>query len=117
MSAHNEKLVIKPWGNEKIWAKTDKYVGKLMTIRAGKRMSLQYHEKKEETIYVLSGCLMLWTEKSDENCLILNPGETYHVKPGCVHRFGADHTQDVVLIEVSTPELDDVIRLEDDYGR
>ncbi len=117
MSGPDKELVIKPWGSEKIWAKTDKYVGKLMTIHAGKRMSLQYHENKEETIYVLSGCLKLWTEKDNENFLVLGPGQTYHVKPGSVHRFGADLTQDVVLIEVSTPELDDVIRLEDDYGR
>ena len=107
----------KPWGYEEIWAQTKSYVGKKMLIRSGQRMSLQYHEVKEETIYVLSGFLILWQSEDNKDFKILKPGDTFHVKPGEVHRFGADCTEDVILIEVSTPELDDVIRLADDYER
>ena len=109
--------VNKPWGYEEIWAKTKSYVGKKMLIRAGQRMSLQYHKVKEETIYVLSGFLKLWESENEDDFRFLKPGEAYHVKPGSVHRFGAECTEDVVLIEVSTPELDDVVRLTDDYNR
>ena len=111
------RRVDKPWGYEEIWAETEKYVAKRMLIRAGQRMSLQYHEIKEETIYVASGLLVLWEDKNDEEFRILKEGEIYHVKPKQIHRFGADLTSDVVLIEVSTPELDDVVRLADDYNR
>jgi len=103
-----------PWGYQLIWAHTDKYVGKLLHITAGQRLSLQYHEIKEETIYVLSGILQV----SDENGIVceLSPGEVYHVNPGQVHRFGAPWSN-VEIMEVSTPELDDVVRLKDDYNR
>ena len=112
----------KPWGHEIIWALTDNYVAKLVFIKAGENLSLQYHDMKEETIRVLSGTLYLeqaedwgstkerrWTE-------ILQPGACFHVLPATIHRFGARET-DVTLIEVSTPELFDVVRLEDSYGR
>jgi len=109
------KIVQKPWGHEEIWAQTDKYVGKYLVINPGKRLSRQYHLKKEETIRVLSGELHL--ETGDEKTLtILVPGDIFHVSPGVIHRFGADSLQ-TVLIEVSTPELDDVVRLEDDFSR
>lgn len=107
------KHVAKPWGYEKIWAHTDKYVGKLLYIRKGSRLSLQYHKIKEETIYVLEGTLTLLSE---DNMIDLSPEETYHIPPGTVHRFVARHG-DVKLMEVSTPELDDIVRLEDDHGR
>lgn len=107
------RIVKKPWGYEEIWAESSKYAGKLLHIHAGKRLSKQYHEFKEESIYVLSGILML--EIGDEK-RVLKEGEACHITPGTVHRFGATAC-DVTLLEVSTPELDDVIRIEDDYAR
>lgn len=109
-------IVQKPWGHEQIWAKTDKYVGKMLVINPGQRLSLQYHEKKEETIYVLEGMLQVWSTEDDNLYNLYGTGSTFHVVPNQVHRFGAgDET--VKLIEVSTPELDDVVRLKDDYSR
>tara|TARA_Y100001938_G_C7848067_1_gene309434 strand:+ start:141 stop:515 length:375 start_codon:yes stop_codon:yes gene_type:complete len=107
----------KPWGYEVLWAQTDDYVAKLMSIRAGHRMSLQYHAKKEETIYVMSGFLIVWENENDEEFTAIEPGNVYHVKPGQIHRFGADRTQDTMVIEVSTNHLSDVVRIEDDYKR
>lgn len=106
----------KPWGHEVIWAKTDKYVGKMIVINPGERLSLQYHEKKEETIYVLEGMLRVWESDNDNHYTVYTTGSTFHVTPNQIHRFGAD-TETVKLIEVSTPELDDVVRLHDDYKR
>jgi quercetin dioxygenase-like cupin family protein len=88
-----------------------------MQIRAGHRMSLQYHEKKEETLYVMSGLLIVWESEDDEKWVALKPGDIYHVKPGQIHRFGADLTGDTMLIEVSTNYLEDVVRIKDDYKR
>lgn len=111
----------KPWGYERIWAQTDKYVAKYIFIKAGHRMSRQYHEKKDETVYVLSGPLILELGPDQEDdeivSLGLMEGESYHVIPGAIHRFCASEEYSVELIEVSTPELADVIRLEDDYNR
>jgi quercetin dioxygenase-like cupin family protein len=104
----------KPWGYELLWAKTDKYVGKLLFIKAGHRLSKQYHEVKEETIFVLKGVLY-YSDETGEIKRFLS-GDTIHIQPGQVHRFGANEAN-VELIEVSTPELDDVVRLEDDYCR
>ncbi len=106
----------KPWGHEVIWAKTDKYVGKILVINPGERLSLQYHEKKEETIYVLEGLLKVWESSNDDHYKVYDVGSTFHVIPNQVHRFGAGTTT-VKLVEVSTPELDDVVRLHDDYKR
>jgi quercetin dioxygenase-like cupin family protein len=107
--------VNKPWGYEEIWAKTDKYVGKLLHINSGQKLSLQFHRYKTETILVVDGVL---TVETDQMKLVLNKGETYHVEPGQIHRFCCDKEINFVrLIEVSTPELNDVIRLEDNYGR
>ena len=106
--------VEKPWGYELHWAQTDKYVGKLLFIKAGHRLSKQYHEVKEETVFVLKGTLHNYDE--DDNVTKFYCGDTLHVTPGQVHRFGAGN-YNVELIEVSTPELDDVVRLEDDYDR
>ena len=108
--------VEKPWGYELIWARTDRYVGKLLHIEAGHVLSLQYHERKDESIYVLSGEIVLRLEQGET--LIerrLGQGEAFHIAPPLVHQFEAVVTSD--LLEASTPELDDVIRLKDRYGR
>ncbi len=111
------RTVNKPWGHEEIWAETSRYAGKFLIIRAGERLSRQYHERKEETICVLEGVLHLEVGKApDIEVRFLHPGEVFHVTPGTVHRFCADDV-DVRLVEVSTPELDDVVRLEDQYAR
>ena len=113
-------IVDKPWGYEHIWAKTDKYVGKLLYIEEGQRLSLQYHKIKEETIYVLEGVLELVLEEGsrrDKHSVFLEPGQTFHIAPLTIHRFAATQGTDVKLMEVSTTELDDVVRIEDDYSR
>jgi mannose-6-phosphate isomerase len=111
------RRVDKPWGHELIWAHTDRYVGKILVIEAGKRLSLQRHLVKDESILVSAGLLRLHLE-DDEGTLVieeLGPGEHRHVPTGRVHRYEA--IERCTLIEVSTPELDDVVRLEDDFGR
>ena len=111
------KRVDKPWGHEVHWVVTDRYVGKLIAIDAGRRLSLQYHERKDESIYVIRGRLRLHLEGVDGAMTVreLGPGDFARVPVGRRHRFEA--IDDVELIEVSTPELDDVVRVEDDYGR
>ena len=109
--------VQKPWGFENIWAENKKYVGKFMYIKPNHRMSLQYHDVKEETIYVQSGLLRVWHSEDDLDYTDLEPGSVYHVEPKKIHRFGAAGSEPVNLIEISTPEIDDVIRLSDDYKR
>ena len=112
----NEIIYIeKPWGYEKIWAHTDKYVGKILHIKPGCRLSKQYHKIKDESILVLEGVLHLYTN-DHEFYSTLREGESMRIKPGRIHRFAAGE-ESVDLIEVSTPELDDVVRLEDDYNR
>jgi len=111
------RVIIKPWGQELIWAETKDYVGKLLTINHGHKLSRQYHEVKEETIYVIYGTLSLEVGKGDElQELILKKNECFHIKPGLIHRFCAPYG-DVEIMEVSTPYLDDVVRLEDEYKR
>jgi len=112
------RLVLKPWGYEEIWAENVRYVGKILHIDAGQRLSLQYHKKKVETVRVLTGILRVIYGESVTTLVekTLMPGETFHVKSGQIHRFCADE-RPVVLIEVSTPELDDVVRISDDYSR
>ena len=111
----------KPWGYERIFAQTESYVGKYLFIKAGHKLSRQYHEVKEETISVLGGPMILEIGPSNDDEEIrsytLATGEAYHIAPGIVHRFCAPLDSDVELIEVSTPHLDDVMRLEDDYSR
>ncbi len=111
------RRVDKPWGSELIWAWTSRYVGKVLTIETGKRLSLQYHEHKDEWLYVLDGRLRLTLEGDDGlvEATELRAGASVHVQTGRTHRYEAIET--CRLIEVSTPELDDVVRLEDDYGR
>jgi mannose-6-phosphate isomerase len=111
------RRVDKPWGHELIWAHTPQYVGKILVIEAGQRLSLQKHEIKDESILVMSGRLRLHLEDDDGEVRTreLGPGEHRHVATGKVHRYEAIERTE--LIEVSTPELDDVVRLEDDFGR
>ena len=111
------RRVDKPWGHELIWAHTEHYVGKILVIEAGRRLSLQRHEIKDETILVMSGRLRLFLEDDDGvvRASELGPGEFRRVKTGRIHRYEA--IERCELVEVSTPELDDVIRLEDDFGR
>jgi mannose-6-phosphate isomerase-like protein (cupin superfamily) len=111
------RRVDKPWGHELIWAETDRYVGKILSIHQGKRLSLQYHERKDESILVIRGRLRLELENANGELQVeeLGPGESRRVTPGRRHRFGA--IDDCELVEVSTPELDDVVRIEDDHGR
>lgn len=109
--------VPKPWGHELIWARTDRYVGKILHVRAGEALSLQYHQVKDETIMVLSGRLQLvhFAEGEAPVTRELAVREPFHVPPGLRHRMIA--LEDTDVLEVSTPELDDVVRLEDRYGR
>jgi len=112
------RRVEKPWGHELIWARTDRYVGKVLVIEPGNRLSLQKHEVKDESIYVLKGLLHLHLADDAGAVRVetLGPGEHQRIAAGRVHRFEACDER-VELMEVSTPELDDVVRLEDDYGR
>ena len=108
--------VEKPWGYELHWAKTERYVGKLIHINKGHALSLQYHNLKDETIYLWSGKLLFEIEQ--HGTLVgreMLPGESVHVTPKTVHRMTA--VEDADVFEVSTPELHDVVRLEDRYGR
>ena len=113
---HNEQKVEKPWGYELIWAHTERYVGKVLHINRGESLSYQYHVVKDETIRLLSGLLEMDLEVDGQRSTIrLSPGECLHIVPGMKHRMTAVETCDV--LEVATPELDDVVRLEDRYGR
>lgn len=108
--------VDKPWGYELIWARTDRYVGKILHIEPGHLLSLQYHNKKDETIYVLKGEIIFRVKIGDELTeRRMKEGESYHVTPGTVHQMEGVSPAD--LLEASTPELDDVVRIQDRYGR
>ena len=111
------EVVLKPWGWEKLWAFSDNYVGKILHINPGHRLSLQYHEVKDETIHVLSGVLKLYMNRYQVEHT-LSAGMSLRIQPNTIHRFEApEGGEPVVLLEASTPELDDVVRLEDDYNR
>jgi mannose-6-phosphate isomerase-like protein (cupin superfamily) len=108
-----------PWGAEEIWAHTDKYVGKILYINPHSRLSLQYHNQKEETIRVLKGTLYLHHHTQESEDITVDrmvEGDVYHVPVGHIHRFEA-REEAVELIEVSTTQLDDVVRISDDYNR
>jgi mannose-6-phosphate isomerase len=111
------RRVDKPWGHELWFAQTDRYAGKLLHVRAGQRLSVQYHEEKDETSYLLSGRLRLNQGPSAEALVAteLVAGAVWRNEPGQVHTIEA--LEDSVVVEVSTPELDDVVRLTDAYGR
>ena len=120
MSEHvfEPRKVEKPWGWELIWALTDRYCGKLLFVRAGEALSLQYHERKDESWYVQEGRaeLELSAVDADERELVeITAGDSFHFRPRTVHRVRA--LEDTLVIEVSTPDLDDIVRLEDAYGR
>lgn len=108
--------VDKPWGYELRFIRTDRYAGKVLFILAGSQLSLQYHDFKDEAFYVQEGTLELVVGRGGEQQVHrLGPGSSRRIVPGTVHRFRA--VSDCLLFEVSTPELEDVVRLEDDYGR
>ena len=109
-------IVPKPWGHEVIWAHTDRYVGKILHIKAGHQLSVQYHRRKDETVYLLSGELNYWVKLGEtmEN-MRLAVGEAFRITPGTIHYMEA--VTDCDVLEASTPDLDDVVRLSDRYGR
>jgi mannose-6-phosphate isomerase len=110
--------VPKPWGHEIIWAHTDQYVGKILHVKAGEALSVQYHERKDETIYLLSGELVYWVQQPGTDQLQdvkLTQGESFRIAPGTVHFIEA--VSDCDLLEASTSHLDDVVRIKDKYGR
>ena len=111
------RKVEKPWGWELVWAETDAYVGKLLFVRTGESLSLQYHEVKDESWLVQEGRarLELGEIGRDLEAIEITPGSAFRFRPGTVHRVTA--LEDTLVIEVSTPYLDDVVRLEDRYGR
>ena len=110
------RRVDKPWGYELRFAETDRYAGKVLFVKAGSQLSLQYHDRKDEAFYVQQGTLDLVLGTGDEQRVErLGPGESRRIAPKTIHRFRA--VSDCLLFEVSTPELTDVVRIEDDYGR
>jgi mannose-6-phosphate isomerase len=110
------RTVSKPWGHETIWAHTDRYVGKILHIKAGHALSVQYHERKDETVYLLSGELVYRVQVSDAlEDVRLTRGQSFRITPGTIHQM--DAVTDCEVLEVSTPELDDIVRLSDRYGR
>jgi mannose-6-phosphate isomerase len=114
--AREVKKVEKPWGYELIWARTDRYVGKILHVKAGHVLSLQYHNFKDETMHVLAGELTLRTGDGDTmRSRPFKAGQTVHIPPKMIHQIEAVTDSDV--LEASTPELDDLVRLQDRYGR
>jgi quercetin dioxygenase-like cupin family protein len=109
--------VDKPWGHEVWWAQTDRYAGKLLIVDAGQRLSVQMHREKDETSYLLSGRMLLFQGPSAEELTerTIEPGTSWRNEPGVVHTIEA--LEDSTVLEVSTPQLDDVVRLSDRYGR
>jgi mannose-6-phosphate isomerase-like protein (cupin superfamily) len=119
MSAYRfqPRQIDKPWGWELVWAESEDYVGKLLFVRAGHALSLQYHERKDESWLVREGraSVELGMVGGDLETLEIVPGDAFRYRPGTVHRITA--IEDTLVVEVSTPQLDDVVRLEDRYGR
>jgi mannose-6-phosphate isomerase-like protein (cupin superfamily) len=112
------RRVEKPWGHELIWALTGEYCGKLLVVKAGERLSLQFHREKDESWLVQAGRAKVELGKPGDALLqeeIVGPGAAFHFPPGTVHRVTA--LEDTTILEVSTPQLEDVVRLEDSYGR
>ncbi len=117
MSESLPREVSKPWGSELWYAQTDRYAGKILRIKAGQRLSVQYHVAKDETSYLLSGRAKISQGASQEQLQEreIGPGDAWRNEPNVVHTIEA--IEDSVVLEVSTPELDDVVRLDDRYGR
>jgi mannose-6-phosphate isomerase len=117
VQAAESSRVDKPWGHELRWAITDRYLGKLIHVNKGHQLSLQYHVQKDESIFIASGLLdlVLEDEQGEVRTHRMSPGMSARVRPGRKHRFIA--VEDTDLFEVSSPEIDDVVRLEDSYGR
>jgi mannose-6-phosphate isomerase-like protein (cupin superfamily) len=116
--AFEPRTVKKPWGSELIWALTERYAGKILYVRAGESLSLQFHNAKDESWYVIEGRAKVEFGKAGDPVLaeeVIAPGSAFRLRPGTVHRVTA--LEDTRIVEVSTPELDDVVRLEDRYGR
>ena len=110
------RTVPKPWGHETIWAHTDRYVGKILHIKAGHALSVQYHERKDETVHLLRGELIYRVQLDGElRDMHLQAGESFRITPHTIHQMEA--VTDCDVLEASTPELDDVVRLQDRYGR
>ncbi len=112
------RRVEKPWGHELIWAVTDRYVGKVLFVATGHSLSLQFHREKDESWYVQSGRAKVELGEVGEAVLmeeVVTAGAAFRFEPGTVHRVTA--LEDTTILEVSTPHLDDVVRLEDSYGR
>lgn len=109
--------VPKPWGSEFVWALTNDYAAKVLTINPGQRLSLQQHEKKDETILVLAGPVLVTHGEEGAEPFEVEDGGIIHVLPGTIHRFAAPEGVKVTLVEASTPHLEDVTRLDDDYKR
>lgn len=110
--------VPKPWGHETIWASNDLYVGKILHVKAGHKLSVQYHNVKDETVYLLSGELKYWVRlpgTEEMRDMHLTTGQAFRITPGTVHFMEA--VTDCDVLEVSTPHLDDIVRLQDAYGR
>ena len=116
--AFEVRKVEKPWGHELVWALSDAYAGKVLFVKAGAALSLQFHNEKDESWLVQSGRAKLELGEVGESVLkaeIVGPGAAFHYTPGTVHRVTA--IEDTTILEVSTPQLDDIVRLEDLYGR
>ncbi len=116
--AFEARRVEKPWGHELIWALTDLYCGKLLFVRAGHELSLQFHREKDESWYLLEGRAELELAAAGQKATsteVVKPGAAFHFTPGTVHRVRA--LEDTTILEASTPQLDDIVRLEDAYGR
>jgi mannose-6-phosphate isomerase len=112
------RRVDKPWGYELIWALTDRYCGKLIHVRAGEQLSLQFHRVKDEAWFVFDGKAEIELAPAGEAVTareVVSPGAAFHFEPGTVHRLLA--LEDTTILEVSTPEIEDVVRLDDRYGR
>jgi mannose-6-phosphate isomerase len=110
--------VSKPWGHETIWAHSERYTGKILHITAGQELSVQYHNRKDETVYLMSGEIVYRVQQTGEDILDdvqLKVGESFRITPGTIHQMVA--LTDCDVLEVSTPEVDDIVRLSDKYGR
>ncbi len=109
-------IVNKPWGHERIWAQSNRYVGKVLHVKGGQELSLQYHNKKDETVHLLTGELIYRVKLGEElEDVKLKMGESFRITPGTVHQMIA--VTDCDILEVSTPEIDDIVRISDKYGR